>query len=68
MAAKNKTEEFVEACPRCFSTEVTVTDRIALVAYKELYYRCRKCGLEAKTFPAFSVSELKKLAKKKKRA
>jgi hypothetical protein len=58
-------EKFVKACPRCFSTDITITDRIALVVYRELYYRCRKCGLEAKMFPEVAVSELKKLAKKK---
>ncbi len=65
MTGKKESEKFVKACPRCFSTNITVTDRIALVVYRELYYRCRKCGLEAKLFPEFSVSELEKLAKKK---
>ncbi len=60
-----KDEKFVTACPRCFSTQVTMTDRPALAAYREFYYRCRKCGLEAKLFPEFAVSELEKLAKKK---
>lgn len=68
MAGKKESEKFVKACPRCFSTDITVTDRIALVVYRELYYRCRKCGLEAKLFPEFSVTDLEKLAKKKKTA
>ena len=60
-----KGEKFVTACPRCFSTQVTMTDRPALAAYREFYYRCRKCGLEAKLFPEFSVSDLEKIARKK---
>jgi hypothetical protein len=62
---EKKNERFVKACPRCFSTDVTMTDRPALAAYREFYYRCRKCGLEAKLFPEFSVADLEKVTEKK---
>lgn len=65
---KTNEKKFVKVCPDCFSTQVTLTNRAALTVYRELYYRCRKCGLEAKVFPEVLVSQIKKLgASKKKR-
>lgn len=51
----------VSICPRCFSTSITTTDRAALAAYRELYFRCRGCGLEAKLFPEVAINDLPKL-------
>ena len=51
----------VSICPRCLSTSITTTDRAALAAYRELYYRCRDCSLEAKLFPEVAVKDLPKL-------
>ncbi|MBU0636336.1 hypothetical protein KKE06_04895 [Candidatus Micrarchaeota archaeon] len=62
---KKEKDEFVKVCPRCHSTSVTMTDRPALAAYREFYYRCRKCGLEQKLFPEFTISALEKIAKQK---
>ncbi len=64
---QTKTEKFIKVCPRCFSPQVTLSNRAALTAYRELYYRCRKCGLEAKLFPEVAVKDLETLAKRKKR-
>ncbi len=61
---QNKDSGFVSVCPRCYSTSITLTDRPALTAYKELYSRRRRCGLEAKTFPEIALTELKKPKKK----
>lgn len=55
----------VSICPRCFSTAITTTDRAALAAYRELYSRCRDCGLEAKLFPEVAVKDLSKLKKER---
>ena len=60
-----KSKEMVSICPRCFSTAITTTDRAALAAYKELYCRCRDCGLEAKLFPEVAVKDLAKLQKER---
>lgn len=65
MPAKKGAGEFVKACPNCLSMQVTMSNRAALTAYRELYYRCRECGFEAKIFPEFALNDLEKLAKKK---
>ncbi len=58
--------KMIPFCPSCGSVDVALDTMPALIAYREYYYKCKKCGFFSKVFPEATASDIEKFRDEKK--